>query len=74
MDTYMKLTRKGVPVLAVRFEDLTTASEQVIKTVLEYCGAHVTGLTKVNDVLTKDSQAGTVLSQANIRQRQVDLT
>jgi hypothetical protein len=74
MDTYMQLACKGIPMLAVRFEDLTGAPEQVIEAVLKYCHMSVADLAKVNDALRKDSQAGTVLSQANVRQRTVDLT
>jgi len=74
MDIYVQLARKGIPMLAVRFEDLTGAPEQVIEAVLKYCHISVADLSKVNDALRRDSQAGTVLSQANVRQRQVDLT
>lgn len=74
MEIYVQLARKGIPVLAVRFQDLTVAPEQVIEAVFNYCHISVADLTKVNDALRRDSQAGTVLSQANIRQRQVDFT
>ena len=70
----MKLAHKGAPALAVRFEDLTTAPQQVISAIFEYSGVCVTDLAKVYDVLRRDSQVGTVLSQANVRQRQIDLT
>ena len=74
MEIYVQLASKGIPMLAVRFEDLRVAPEQVMEAVLNYCHISIADLTKINDAFRRDSQAGTVLSQANIRQRQVDFT
>jgi hypothetical protein len=73
MDSYMKLARRGIPALAVRFEDLTTVPEQVIKAICEHCGLTVTDFAKINEVLNRDSQDSTVLSRAKTRQRQIEL-
>ena len=73
MECYLKLNQQDVPMLAVRFKELISLPKQTIKEVFKYCNIPTTDLEVVFQILDRDSQAGTVLSRANIQKNQVEL-
>ena len=74
MERYLTLYEQGAPMLAVRFKDLITAPERVIREVFKYCGFTTSNLTEVFKVMGEDSQAGTLLSREKLRHIEVNLT
>lgn len=74
MERYLTLYEQGAPMLAVRFKDLTTAPERVIREIFKYCGFKTSNLTEVFKVMGEDSQAGTLLSREKLRRIEVNLT
>ena len=73
MECYLKLNQQDVPMLAVRFKELISLPKQTIKEVFKYCNIPTTDLEVVFQILDRDSQAGTVLSRANIQKNQFEL-
>jgi hypothetical protein len=73
MERYLKLNQQDVPMLAVRFKELISLPKQTIEEVFKYCDIPTTDLEVVFQVLDRDSQAGTVLSQTTIQKNSVEL-
>lgn len=63
MDRYVELGEAGVPLLPVRFEDLTAAPRETLVDVLTWCGLPVTSADAVLATFATDSQTGTNLSR-----------
>ena len=74
MERYMELHKNGVPILAIRYEDLNAAPQEVVEKVIAYCGFSNADMTAVHRVLEQDSQAGSVVSQENLQQRDFKLS
>ncbi len=68
MEHYMALYEAGVPFLAARYEDIKTAPKQVVEAILAYCGLDADA-ERIDEVLGRDSQAGTEWSQQSRQQR-----
>jgi hypothetical protein len=62
---YLELHKKGIPFLAIRYEDLNAQREQTTKVILEYCAVDTSHVNLVLKVFEHDSQAGTVLARDN---------
>jgi len=63
MEGYLKLMDAGVPACAARFEDLTATPEPVLKKFFEFCGIADYDWSRVEDVFSRDSQAGTIFDR-----------
>lgn len=63
MEWYLAQYGRGIPVLAVRYADLTAHREQVITAILEYCGLPTNQIAKSLRAFERDSQAGTFLAR-----------
>ncbi len=63
LERYMELHEKGVPMLAVRFEDIKSAPQEAVRKIIEYCGFSDVNMEKVYKVLEQDSQANSAISQ-----------
>lgn len=74
MERYWMLHQQGVPMLAVRFKDLTAAPHQAIQRIFEYCDITTSNLAQVFKVMERDSQAGTALSREKLQHAKVNLT
>ena len=74
MERYLKLYQEGVPMLAVRFNTLTTLPKQVIKRIFDYCDISISDFEDIFKIFDRDSQEGTVLSRTNIQQKSVKLS
>lgn len=74
LERYMELHEKGMPAMAVRFEDLKAAPYEAIQAIIEYCGFATANLAGVDRVLEQDSQAGSPLSQESLGQKKFELS
>ncbi len=74
LERYLELQRNGVPMLAVRFEDIKSAPRDATRKIIEYCGFSNVNMKTVYEVLEKDSQAGSGVSQDMVAQHDFELT
>jgi hypothetical protein len=63
MEWYLAQHTRGIPVQAVRYADLTAHREQVVTSILEYCGLPTDQVAKSLQAFERDSQAGTFLAR-----------
>jgi hypothetical protein len=69
MDKYLALGNQGVPFLAVRYEDIKAQPKRVLTAIFDYCGLSNASVEQAYRVFARDSQEGTVFSQASYQQR-----
>jgi len=74
LERYMELLENGVPMLAIRFEDIKSAPRDATQKIFDYCGFSSVDMRSVYEVLEKDSQAGSAISQEMLVQRDFHLT
>jgi hypothetical protein len=74
MEAYLKLRGMRVPMQAVRFEDLTSQPIPVLKQILEFCEICDVDWTVVNEVLGRDSQAGTMYDREERQKQNREMT
>lgn len=74
MQRYLELHEHGVPMCALRYEDLRTAPAEMLASVFAYCGLPTANLHDIVAGLDKDSQQGTTLSQEAARKNPYVLT
>ncbi|HEX6508899.1 MAG TPA: hypothetical protein VF221_14825 [Chloroflexota bacterium] len=60
---YMRLHEEGVPMLAVRYEDLTSDPSRVLATILAYVGMSADMAKDALPAFERDSQAGSPISR-----------
>jgi hypothetical protein len=70
MERYVKLHEAGIEMLAIRYASWSSAPRETAAAMLDYCGCHPTDTALIDDVLNRDSQAGTSLSKQAIGQKQ----
>jgi len=70
MHRYLVLYQQGVPLCAVRYEDLLANPQLMMNELFNYCGLQTSD---VSHVFEEDSQEGTLLSQAALRQNNLEL-
>ncbi len=61
MDGYLRLHRQGIPFLAIRYEDLDTHRQQVIRAIFDYCDLPASKVEVALKAFERDSQQGTPL-------------
>ena len=74
LERYMELLENGVPMLAVRFEDIKSAPRDATRKIIDYCGFSNVDMKSVYEVLEKDSQADSAVSQEMVGHRDFKLT
>ncbi len=65
IERYLDLYQKGVPMFAVRYEDLKISPRVVLDAIFGYCKVMENHSSAIDNILEQDSQAGTNLSQIN---------
>jgi hypothetical protein len=65
MEWYLPKYEQGIPILAVRYDDLNTYREQIVTEVFKYCGLPITAVHETLSVFARDAQAGTDLARDN---------
>jgi sulfotransferase family protein len=75
MEWHLAQYARGIPILGVRYADLSTAREQVLTEIFTYCGLPTTAVAQTLDIFTRDSQAGTLIARENpTKGNQIQLT
>ncbi|HET8658659.1 MAG TPA: hypothetical protein VFM55_06640 [Micromonosporaceae bacterium] len=67
MEQALELRRRGVPMFAVRYEELTAAPHAVLAALFGYCGLPALPDPVVDRLLAADSQAGSSVSRAAVQ-------
>ena len=65
MDRYLKLIQQNIPFLAVRYEDLNTHREPVLKAIFDYCGVSASQVKVALGAFSRDAQQGTPLEDTS---------
>jgi hypothetical protein len=65
IEWYLAKYQQGLPVLAVRYDDLNTHREQAVTRIFEYCGVPATHVHETLHVFERDAQADTILAREN---------
>lgn len=65
VDGYLALREKGVPMLALRYEEIKAEPKPTLLALLTWCGLPVEDFDAVHDTFATDSQEGTMLSRAS---------
>jgi hypothetical protein len=68
MKRYMSLHAQGCRTCAARYEDLKARPEAVLQGLFRYCGLPLPDPAALEQILAKDSQANSHLSQARVQQ------
>jgi hypothetical protein len=74
LERFTNLQNSGMPGLAVRYEDMKAAPHETLREIFEYCGLPTASMEAVYQVLEKDSQAGSGVSQEAIGHKESILT
>jgi hypothetical protein len=74
LERYMDLQNVGMAGLAIRYEDLKAAPHETLQKILAHCGLPMMSMEAVYQVLEKDSQAGSGMSQEALRHKTSGLT
>ena len=74
LERYSTLQNSGMPGLAIRYEDMKTAPHETLQKIFEYCGLPTSNMEAVYQVLEKDSQAGSGVSQETLSHKKSGLT
>ena len=73
MERCLDLQQQGVPLFAVRYEELKAAPRAVLDGLFAYCEVVVSNVEAITRVLAQDSQAGTSVSQVRAQQSKSEL-
>lgn len=68
METYLAQYATGLPVLAIRYDDLMAHPEAVAAAIMRYCGLPVPDGARLHDIFARDAQAGTSLARDDAAQ------
>ena len=68
MEQYEQYCRMGIEMLAIRYANWQSAPRKTAEAMLDYCQCSPGDMTAIHDTLTRDSQAGTILSQKAVKQ------
>jgi hypothetical protein len=74
MQRYLELHERGLPMCALRYEELKAAPEEMLAAVFAYCDLPVVGVKNLIAVFDEDSQQGTALSQEQARRNPYQLS
>lgn len=74
LEQYTNLQRSGMPSLAIRYEDIKAAPQETLEKIFEYCDLPMTSMDAVYQVLERDSQAGSGISQESLSHKKSGLT
>jgi hypothetical protein len=74
MEAYLKLTQMELPLCAARFEDLAEQPVPILEQFFGFCGIEQVDWTAIDEVLGRDSQAGTIFDREERRKQGRKLT
>ncbi|MFM2064012.1 MAG: hypothetical protein RLZZ507_3683 [Cyanobacteriota bacterium] len=73
MHRYLLINQSGIPISALRYEDLIEDPKQVIKSIFNYCDIPESEVSNACVALEKDSQSGSLLSQENTSENEINI-
>lgn len=65
--TYRKLREQGLPIVAIKYEDLVANPRQATEIIFQHCKLNSTSVDKALRAFQKDSQRNCVISRSNLR-------
>ncbi len=65
MGKYRSLYDAGMPLLAVRYEDILAEPQRALAAIFDYCGLSSASVERAYEVFSRDSQEGTIWSRDN---------
>jgi hypothetical protein len=68
MERYVQYSKMGIEMLAIRYANWRSAPCETAEAMLDYCQCRPTDMTAIYETLTRDSQAGTILSRETVKQ------
>lgn len=74
MEAYLRLEQIAVPTLSIRFEDLVASPAAVLERIFEFCDIGNVDWAPIEDVLSRDSQAGTIYDRESRRENTRELS
>ncbi len=72
LEAYLRFREQGIPIAAVRYEDIKAQPKETLAAVFDYCGLPLASLDSAYGAFSKDSQEGTILSRLNRDQHKVE--
>ena len=69
MERYIEFHQAGINMLAIPYSSWKLDPRRTALSMLEYCGCHPNNLTTIEETLTKDSQAGSAISQDSVKKK-----
>lgn len=63
MEWYLAQQARGIPALAIRYDDLNNRREQVVSAVFQYCGLPAAAVPRALGAFAQDAHAGTPLAR-----------
>ena len=63
MEWYLAQQARGIPALAIRYDDLNSRREQVVSAVFQYCGLPAAAVPRALGAFAQDAHAGTPLAR-----------
>jgi len=74
MEGYLLLRDMGIPIAAARYEDIVTDPMRVLDPFFDFCGIENVDRTVLEEILSRDSQAGTIYDREERRKSTRELT
>jgi hypothetical protein len=75
MHRYLALHAQGIPILAIQYETLVSATIPALEAIFDYCGLPTEQVTTAADAFAEDSQKNTPLARDRVRTQDLgDLT
>jgi len=69
MGRYTEFHQAGIDMLAIPYSNWKLDPRQTALSMLDYCNCHTDNMTAIEETLTKDSQAGSAISQDSIKKK-----
>jgi hypothetical protein len=63
MEWYLAQQARGIPALAIRYDDLNSRREQVVSAMFQYCGLPTAAVPQALGAFAQDAQAGTPVAR-----------
>jgi len=74
MERYVEYCKMGIEMSAIRYTNWQSTPRETTDAMLNYCNCKPTDMTAIYEILTRDSQAGTILSQESVNKHASDIS
>ena len=73
MQRYLLLHQQGILTVAIRYEDLVTAPQQIVASIFKYCDLPISEVSKACQAFEKDAHSNSTLSRENLNKNDVKI-